>query len=167
MSTEPSIVERPELPYVSISRSITMPTFHEIADRLPGVFEWLGARGIEPAGPPFFKYNVIDMERELEMEAGVPVAAPVEGDGEVRPGVLPAGRYAVLTHVGHPQELVKVTAGLLDWATEQGLEWDKSQTGRGERWRSRLEVLLSNPAEEPDMNKWVTRLEFRLASNSA
>jgi hypothetical protein len=39
------------------------------------------------------------------MEAGVPVAATVDGDGQVFAGVLPAGRYAVLTNVGHPREL--------------------------------------------------------------
>ena len=34
---EPTIVERPAQPYVGILRSITMTTFPEIADRLPGV----------------------------------------------------------------------------------------------------------------------------------
>lgn len=103
------------------------------------------------------------MERELEVEAGVPVAATVDGDGHVFSGVLPAGRYAVLTHVGHPGELVNVTAGLLDWAARQGLNWDKSSTRAGERWGCRLELLLTSPAEEPDVDKWVTQLAFRLA----
>jgi len=45
------------------------------------------------------------MMRELEVEAGVPVAVAVHGDAQVSSGVLPAGRYATLTHVGHPGEL--------------------------------------------------------------
>jgi hypothetical protein len=32
------------------------------------------ARGVAPAGPPFWKYNVVDMQRELEVKAGVAVA---------------------------------------------------------------------------------------------
>jgi hypothetical protein len=58
---------------------------------------------------------------------------------------------------------MNVTGGLLDWAASQGLEWDRSPSGRGERWGCRLEVLLTNPAEELDADKWVTRLVFRLA----
>jgi hypothetical protein len=40
------------------------------------VFAWLRERNIPPAGPPFWKYNAIDMDRLLEVEVGVPVAAP-------------------------------------------------------------------------------------------
>jgi effector-binding domain-containing protein len=98
---------------------------------------WLGVRGLAPAGAPFFKYNFIDMTRELEVEAGVPVAAAVDGDGEVSgvvSGVLPAGRYATLTHQGHPSELLRATKALLDWAAGQALSWDASPDGSGERW---------------------------------
>ena len=49
------------------------------AGRTGEVFGWLGTRGLAPAGAPFLKYNVIDMVRQLEVEAGVPVAAPVAG----------------------------------------------------------------------------------------
>jgi effector-binding domain-containing protein len=134
-----------------------------VAARHAEVFGWLGARGLAPAGAPFFKYNVIDMTRELEVEAGVPVAAPVDGDGTVLFGVLPAGRYATLTHVGHPSELVDATKALLDWAAGQGLSWDVSPGDRGERWGSRLEIYLTDPSVEPDMSKWETELAFRLA----
>ena len=75
----------------------------------------------------------------------------------------PARRYATLTHQGHPNELVGATKTLLDWAAGQGLTWDMSPGPDGERWGSRLEILLTDPAEEPDMNKWVTQLAFRLA----
>jgi len=163
MPIRPSIVERPEQPYVAIRGLVTMQTIGSIADRLPEVFVWLAEHGLEPTGAPFFKYNRIDMERQLEVEVGVPVAATAEGDGEVRSGVLPAGRYATVTHVGHPDELVGVTAALLDWAAQQGLRWDMSETDDGQRWGCRLEVVNTDPAEEPDMRKWETELAFRLA----
>lgn len=161
--SEPTIVERSAQPYMSITGLVTMQRIPEIADRMPEVFQWLAARGIEPAGAPFFKYNVIDMERELEIEVGVPVADVLEGDDVVRPGVLPAGRYASVTHVGHPQQLIDATAALLQWAAQQGLSWDVTRTDRGERWGCRLELYKSDPAVEPDMNKWETELAFRLA----
>ena len=65
---------------------------------------------------------------------GVPVAAAVDGDGHVVSGVLPAGRYAALTHAGHPGELRAVTKALLDWAAGQGPTWDMSPDEGGDRW---------------------------------
>jgi effector-binding domain-containing protein len=163
MTTNLAIEDRTAQPYVAIRRTITMQTFPEVADRLPEVIGWLAARGIAPAGAPFFRYLVIDMERELEVEAGVPVAEPVEGEGEVLTGVLPPGRYAVTTHVGHPAQLVTVTGAFLDEAAARGLRFDTAETDRGTRWGCRLELLHTNPAEQPDMDKWETKLAFRLA----
>ena len=109
MESEPSIETRAEQPYVGINRFVTMQTINEVADRMPEVFGWLAARGVQPAGAPFFRYHTIDMERELEIEVGVPVprgSAVPASDDEVTAGVLPAGRYATVAHVGHPDQLV-------------------------------------------------------------
>jgi len=163
MPTQPRIVERPEQPYVAIGGQVTMQTVGAIADRLPEVFVWLAEHDLEPAGAPFFRYNLIDRQRQLDVEVGVPIATATESDGEVHAGVLPAGRYATLTHLGHPDELADVTTKLLDWATQQGLRWDMTETTSGQRWRCRLEVYHTDPAEEPDMRRWQTELAFRLA----
>jgi effector-binding domain-containing protein len=163
MPETPEIETRTEQPYVAIRAQVSMAGIAAFAVRTREVFEWLGTRGLAPAGPPFFKYNVIDMARELEMETGVPVAAAVDGDDHVVAGVLPAGRYVTVTHAGHPSELVDVTGSLLDWAEEQGLTWDMSPAEDGDRWGARLEFYLTDPAEEPDMSKWETQLAFRLA----
>jgi effector-binding domain-containing protein len=159
----PEIVTRAEQPYAAIRGQVSMAELGPFAGRTGEVFAWLGARGLDPAGPPFLKYNVIDMARQLEVEAGVPLAAPADGDGEVISGVLPAGRYATVTHVGHPSELLGVTKALQDWAAGQGLTWDMSPEDDGDRWGSRLEIYLTDPRQEPDMSKWVTQLAFRLA----
>jgi effector-binding domain-containing protein len=163
MKPQPSIVERAAQPYVGITRRVTMRTIPEIADRIPEVFGWLAARGVEPAGPPFLRFDLIQMSRELEVEAGVPVAAAPAGDDVVRPGVLPAGRYATTVHIGHPDELIGVTANLLDWAAAQNLRWDMADTAEGQRWGCRLEIYHTNPAEVPDPARWETELAFRLA----
>jgi effector-binding domain-containing protein len=164
MSSAPEIVTRAEQPYAAIRVRVTMADLAAVVPPLnQEVFAWLGARGAASAGPPFWKYNVIDMARELEIEAGVPVAAAVAGDDRVVSGVLPAGRYATLTHVGHPSELMAATKALLDWAAEQGLTFDMTPGDDGDRWASRLENYLTDPSQEPDMSKWVTELAFKLA----
>jgi effector-binding domain-containing protein len=160
---EPEITQRSEQPYAGITAWVTMATLGSVADRIPEIFGWLGGRGIAPAGPPFFRYHVIDMARQIQVEVGVPVMSPVEDDGDIRAGTLPAGRYAVMTHTGAPDTLMAATAELLAWAEACGLAWDVSQTDAGERWGCRLESYLTNPAEQPDTSQWQTELAFRLA----
>jgi len=183
MQGTPEIVTRAAQPYAAIRAKVTMAELAGLAARFGEIFGWLGARGIGPAGPPFFRYNVIDMDRLLDVEAGVPIAADPTvtgptvtgptapgptaprptGDDQVLTGVLPAGRYATVLHQGHPTELGSAVADLLDWAAGQQLTWDMTPGADGEHWGCRLESYLTNPAVEPDMSKWVTELSFRLA----
>jgi effector-binding domain-containing protein len=159
MGESPTVESRMEQPYVAIPVKVGMDELGSVVPPLTGqVFDWLGARGIAPAGPPFWRYIVVDMDAELEIETGVSVASQVEGDGQIHAGMLSGGRYATVVHTGHPDTLVTATRDLLDWAAQRGLEWDAD----GNRWGCRLEEYLSDPAEVPDMSQWQTRLAFRL-----
>src|SRR5690242_394821 len=101
MMTEPKVEDRPAQPYMGVR---TLATMDELPTAIPQgldtVFAWLGQQGVAPAGPPFIRYHVIDMERQLDIELGVPVAPGVDGDERVAAGVLPAGRYASLVYTG-------------------------------------------------------------------
>jgi effector-binding domain-containing protein len=162
MTEQPSIVQRTEQPYVAIKAFVTMQTLGEVLPALHHeVRNWLVSQDTQPAGRPFFKYNVIDMDRKLEIEAGFPVAAPVTGEDRVLAAALPAGRYATMWHTGHPNGLVGATQTLLDWAAQQGLAWDVTSVPEGERWGCRLEIYHDEPGQ--DMNEWATELAFKLA----
>jgi effector-binding domain-containing protein len=163
MDAAPEITQRTAVPYAGISAWVTIAAVASVADRIPEIFGWLGARGIAPVGPPFFRYHVIDMERQLLVEAGVPVESAVPADGDVKSGTLPAGQFAVMTHTGAPQTLMAATSALLGWAEARGLAFDVAPTDVGERWGCRLESYLTNPADQPDTSKWQTELAFRLA----
>jgi effector-binding domain-containing protein len=164
MLSDTEVIERSAQPYVAIKSQVTMQTLGVVLPELhPRVFGWLGERGISPAGAPFWKYNVIDMDRGLEVEVGVPVATAVAGDDLVQAGVLAPGRYATVRYTGHPDGLFGATAALLKWADEHNLTWDVRQAPDGERWGARLEIYETDPALEPDMSKWTTQLAFRLA----
>jgi hypothetical protein len=77
---------------MAIGALVTMGTIGDVLPPLhPEVRSWLGARGAVPAGGPFFKFNVMDMERALEVDVGFPVAQAVAGDERVMAGVLPGG----------------------------------------------------------------------------
>jgi effector-binding domain-containing protein len=155
----PTVETRTAQPYVAIPVRVRMEDLASVVPPLTDqVFDWLGTRGITAVGPPFWRYIVVEMNAELELETGVPVASQISADEQVRTGLLPAGRYATVVHTGHPDTLVAATGDLLDWAIERDLEWDAD----GDRWGCRLEEYLSDPAEVSDMNKWQTRLAFRL-----
>jgi effector-binding domain-containing protein len=164
--TRPStyaVVDLPEQPFVGVTKTVTMTTIPEIADEIPGLIAWVLDHGYAPSGAPFLRYLVIDMARELVMQAGVPVASPVETAGDVEAGELPGGRYATTTHVGHPDELEGVTRRFLQWADGEGLRFDVRPSDHGDVWAGRIEWYETNPAEQPDMSQWVTRLTFKLA----
>lgn len=155
-----TIVEYPERHYVSVRKIITMTTFAQVADRLMEVYGWLAQRGVEPVGAPFFRFNVIDMDGQLDVEAGWEIAAPVESEGEVVAGILPGGRYASTTHIGHPDKLL----GTIQALREEGLDFDMTQEEDGEHWGCRLEIYKTDPRVEPDWDKWEIELQFRLTT---
>ncbi len=68
----PAVVERAAQPYAAIRRQVTMAQMDEVLPPLNDqVFDWLSAHGGQPAGPPFWRYRVIDMANLLDIEVGV------------------------------------------------------------------------------------------------
>lgn len=165
MSQPPQVTERAAQDYAGIPVTVTMATFPAAADTtFPELIGWLGENGVMPAGPPFIRYHVIDMAAELEIEFGWPVAAPVSGSGRVRPGVLPAGRYVTLLHVGPYDGLVAANGALQDWAAQQGIALEHSPDGR--RWHGRVEHYRTDPAAEPDPARWETEVAYLISDDS-
>jgi effector-binding domain-containing protein len=158
---EPTIGQRGELPYAGIRMQFPMDGLPAAVDAaFPELFGWLAEHGARPAGPPFIRYHVIDMPAEIDVEFGVPVPATVPGDGRVRPGVLPAGRYVTLRHIGPYDGLIASNAGLQDWARDRGITFDSWDTDRGEAWRGRVEHYLTDPSAEPDPAKWEVDIAY-------
>lgn len=161
--TEPTIEDRNEQPYVGIRTKASLPELPTVIPQtLDEVFAWLGQRGIAPAGAPFIRYHVINMKTQMDIELGVPVASPVQGDDRASYGILPAGRYATLvyTDVTKGKEANEV---LVDWAKDNGIEWDRWDDASGDAFRSRYESFLTPPHTEPDKAKWETEVAIKLA----
>jgi effector-binding domain-containing protein len=154
-TAQPRLADRAGQHYAAVPARVTMSSIASAIDQaFPEVSGYLTERAIVPAGPPFIRYLVIDMERELRIEMGVPTGVPVPGSGRVRPGVLPAGRYAVLRHTGPYDRLAASNAALQEWAREQGVALDCWQTPEGLAWHARVEHYLTDPSAEPDPAKW-------------
>jgi effector-binding domain-containing protein len=161
--SEPKLVERAEQPYVGLRVQVPMKNFKTvIPESFDSVFDWLEEKGIPPAGAPFVRYHVINMEADMDIEMGVPVAQPVAAEGGLTAGVLPAGRYASLVFTGL-KNAIAGNAALLDWGAKQGFRWDTYDSEQGDGFTARVEFSLTDPAEEPDQGKWDTDVAIKLA----
>jgi effector-binding domain-containing protein len=167
MPDSPRFQQRAEQPYAAIRVRLPRKDIAKVVLPLwPEVYAWLAARGLEAAGARFIRYLVIARNATIDVEVGVPVSSEVDGDDRVRVGVIPAGRYVVLTHRGPYEDLADVTAGLLSWAREQGVAWQAHEEPRGTVWRARIEHYLTNPDEVPDPENPVTEVALLAAERS-
>jgi len=159
----PSTVDRPAQRYVAERATVGIEEFPRIADRLPPLIGSLAGHGIVPAGAPFFRYRVLHPGLRFTVEAGVPVEGGFTPDQPAFLGEIPAGKYVLETYVGAPGGLAAATEAVLTWGAREGVAWDVTEGPDGEEWGGRLEVLRTNPLEQPDPSQWVTDLLFRLA----
>lgn len=165
MISQPTIEERQDQPYVGIKTRVPMQQLPEVIPQLlDEVMAWLGTQGVGPSGPPLIRYHVIDMAGQLDIELGWPVAAPLRAEGRVEAGVLPAGRYGTLIYKD-ANKGIEGNRALIEWAEAQGLAWDSWETERGDAFRSRFELFLDGPAEDPDPANWDTLVAIRLADS--
>lgn len=166
-TTEPKIEQREAQPYAGIRTQVSageldsgiIPQLHD------EVMTWLKDRGIDPVGAPFMRYYVINMDGKLDIEMGWPIAERAEGDSRVNVDVIPAGRYASLVYT----DINKGIEGnrmLIEWAKSNGFKWDRWDDPNGDAFRSRIEIFITDPDDEPDMAKWETEVAIKLADNS-
>jgi len=157
MITEPKLENRNAQRYLGIRTQAAVSELPTVIPQLhQEVYTWLKQQGVAPAGVPFIRYYVIDMEAKLDIEIGVPVTSTLPGDSRVQARVLPAGRYATLLHTGNYVDLVSANAALLAWAEKNGIEWQM----QGEVWGARIEFYIKDPGNEPNPEKWETELAF-------
>jgi len=162
-TTKPIIDERPERHTAGIRLKAPIRDFKKIIPpTLTEVLSWVKEHGVGIGDPPFMRLYVINMEGEMDLELGVPVARTVQPDGRITPGVLPAGRYASLIYTGRDRGY-SGNGVLIDWAKKQGLEWDAWDDPAGHAFACRYESFLTDPADEPDHKKWQTEVAIKLA----
>lgn len=163
--TEPKIEQRDAQPYVGIRTQIPMSKLPEVIPQFIDETEtWLGQQKIQPTGAAFIRYYVIDMEHELDIEIGIPIAEAVEGDTRINSGILPAGRYGALVYTDVTKG-IEGNAVLIGWAEDEGITWDAWDSDKGHAFRSRLETFMDGPDDHPDPATWRTEVAIKIADN--
>jgi effector-binding domain-containing protein len=125
---------------------------------------WVEEHNIKPSGPPFLRYYVIDMRGFMDIEFGYPVRKPLPDDGQVKAGVLPAGRYASLIYSGGG---ISGNRALIEWVRARGMDFDRWDTEQGDNFRGRYETYLTDPKMEPRKSRWKIEVAIKLAEEKA
>src|SRR5215207_9331534 len=88
MIAEPKLEDRKEQRYVGIRMQVPMRKLKDIIPQsIDEIFSWLGKQGVEPAGPPFIRYHVINMAGKMDVEVGMPVENSLSGDERISAGI--------------------------------------------------------------------------------
>ncbi len=117
-----------------------------LAVLLPEVMQHVISQGAGMAGQPLVVYH--SWGDPIELEAAIPVAAPVEGKGRVKSSRLPAGEAVVAWHIGPYDKLGETHGRIQAFMEQRGLE------RRAPCW----EEYWTDPGMEPDPSKWRTRV---------
>lgn len=111
------------------------------------VAQALAIQRVVPTGPPFARYGRLSHSK-FAVEAGFPTEEELSPTGEVVASSLPGGPAAVATYVGPYEQMEPAYEALANWIVEHGGE------PQGDPW----EVYFSDPAQEPDPQKWRTEI---------
>lgn len=107
-------------------------------------------RDIEITGAPFARYLSWNPDGSVDLEAGVPIAKPIDGEGDLYCIELPEGEAAWAVHTGPFDSLGKTHAALGTWVRE-----NRRQTAG-----PLLEWYVTDPYLEVDPARWKTEVEW-------
>ena len=140
--------------HVLVMRKRTSPDgiADTLAEVLPHVFAYATGKGIPLAGPPFCRYRDWNAG-SVTVEAGLPVATPAEGEGEVVAQTIPAGTVASTIHIGPYDTLNEAYAAVEAWMTERSLTAADDPH----------EVYLTDPGQVPNPAEWQTEIVWPVA----
>lgn len=158
MTTEPKIEFLEAEPYVAIRRKVSMAEIPTVLPPLISeVFIWMGKEKVEGNGAPFFLYLSMDEHNNMIVDVGIPTKIKVTGSGKIISRTFPEGDYAALTHTGDYKNLRQAHMSLDKWIKENGYK-DRGVMDDDQLVGCRVEFYVSDPATEPDPEKWVTEV---------
>jgi len=148
VTTEIAVVTTVEVHVASVR--ITCPAAQigkQLARIFPSITQFLASTGTPSTGQPFTRYYAMKAGA-IELEAGIPVAQPIQAKGEIKPRSLPAGKVAMTWHIGPYTRLGETHRRVEEWIKTHDLQ------SNGAPW----EIYWTDPGLEPDNSKLQTQV---------
>ena len=158
-----SIVEKPERSYLGIRFKTPFDgMFALITKALKEMRKWSKENSLPEDGPYFVRYYHCDMKDIMDVEVGLMTNSSHVGNGRIKPGSLPKGRYATLVYRGNG---LRGNQALMKWATDQGVTFDPLVPDAVESYTCRYEAYLTDYRIESRKLLWDVELSIKIADN--
>ncbi len=136
------------------------PTTNEISagytKAFTALYTYVLSNGGQPVGQPFGRYHSIT-EKEMDIEAGIPVAKAMAETDEIKASALPAGKAVTTIHHGSYDKLSNAHEAMAKYVEMEGLK------PSGGLWT----VYVTDPGQEPDQSKWQSKLHQPIEDKKA
>ncbi len=158
-----SIVEKPQRPYLGIRFETPFGgMFAVITKALKELRKWSKENSLSEEGPYFVRYYHCDMTEIMEVEVGLMTNSGHAGQGRIKPGSLPKGRYATLVYRGNG---LRGNQALMKWATENGIKFDPIDVRKKETYICRYEAYLTDYRIESRKLLWDVEMSIKIVDD--
>ena len=158
-----SIVEKQERSYLGIRLSTPFGgMFAVITKALKELRKWSKDNSLAEDGPYFVRYYHCDMQDIMDVEVGLMTNSGHTGQGHIKPGSLPKGRYATMVYRGNG---LRGNQALMKWATDNEFKFDPLIPNAVESYVCRYEAYLTDYHIEPRKLLWDVELSIKIADD--
>ena len=158
-----SIEEKEERTYLGIRLETPFEgMFAVVSNALKELRKWCKANSLPEQGPYFLRYYHCDMRSLMDIEVGVFVSVDHAGEGRIKPGIIPKGKYATLIYRGNG---LRGNQALMKWAVDHNVQFDPLVVGTKESYVSRYEAYLTDYRVESRKLLWDVELSIKLAED--
>jgi len=143
-------------PAISIKDSVTYDELGPFMETyMPQMYLYAIRQGGKIAGHPYSIYHSWDTTGlPFLVEVGIPLEELIEGEGMMQPAKTPGGEAVKAVYNGPYENLIEVYTALEQYIAVMKLDDDIAGMA--------YEVYVTDPAEEPDPQKWETHVFFPL-----
>jgi len=158
-----SIVNKPERPYLGIRFETPFEgMFALVTKALKELRKWSKENFLSNEGPYFLRYYHTDMKGMMDVEVGLVTNASLDGQGRIKPGSLPKGRFATLVYRGNG---LRGNQALMKWAGEHEIRFDRIVVSDPQSYTCRYEAYLTDYRSEPRKLLWDIELSIKIADD--
>jgi effector-binding domain-containing protein len=158
-----SIVEKPQKSYLGIRLSTPFGgMFAVITKALKELRKWSKENGLAEEGPYFVRYYHCDMTDIMDVEVGLLTNSGHAGEGNIKPGSLPKGRYATLIYKGNG---LRGNQALMKWAKDNGVKFEPLDPNAKESYVCRYEAYLTDYRVESRKLLWDVELSIKVTDD--